>query len=449
MFESKKKIIMCMLIAITAMTLTACSMESNKKVMQKVVNGTPASTSDVKATDTIIGLVKKTDINKSQITIIEPDSGVEAVLNYNAASVITNKFGNEIEGEEVQVGQIFEASYTVGEAEIVTMNVPKDAWEYQDVASFSFDRDAKTLHMAGTKFKYTEATYYIEGDKQIQLMEINEKDKITVRGIGVKVYSVVKTAGHGYIKLTNYSDFKGGTLTIGNGIVVPVTDNMLITVGVGSYRVTISKNKAYASKNVVVKDNQEAVVDFSDFVPDKKNIGKIKFNIDPKGADVYLNGTMVDYTEPIYLNYGKYKLVVSLTGYTTYSGILNVQDEENTINISLIEEDASVSSSSAPTSTPSPSPTSNGNTSSSSDDEAKKVDESHTITVEGPEGAGVYLDNVYQGTAPCTFTKIIGTQTITLSQSGHVSKSYTVNILDNNKDIKLSFSELEEASEDD
>ena len=44
--------------------------------------------------------------------------------------------------------------------------------------------------------------------------------------------------------------------------------------------------------------------------------------------------------------------------------------------------------------------------------------------------------------APCTFTKVIGSQTITLSDSGYVTKSYPVDILDDGKDVKLSFADL-------
>lgn len=50
-----------------------------------------------------------------------------------------------------------------------------------------------------------------------------------------------------------------------------------------------------------------------------------------------------------------------------------------------------------------------------------------------PEGAEVYLDNVYKGIVPCKFTKVIGSQTITLSKSGYVTKSYSVDILDDDK----------------
>ena len=78
----------------------------------------------------------------------------------------------------------------------------------------------------------------------------------------------------------------------------------------------------------------------------------------------------------------------------------------------------------------------------------KKTDSKHTIKVLGPKGAAVYLDNVYQGVAPCEFTKIIGSQTITLSKNGYISKSYSINVLDDGKDAKFDFPELIEESSD-
>jgi hypothetical protein len=75
------------------------------------------------------------------------------------------------------------------------------------------------------------------------------------------------------------------------------------------------------------------------------------------------------------------------------------------------------------------------------------MDSDHTITVSAPEGAEVYLDNVYKGLAPCTFTKIIGSQTITLRKDGYSTKSYSVDILDDDEDVKLSFSDLVASAE--
>ena len=100
---------------------------------------------------------------------------------------------------------------------------------------------------------------------------------------------------------------------MGDKIIVPISDNMLITAGEGTYRLTLSKTGASATKTVTVKADSEVVVDFSDYVPTKKNIGEVTFNVEPEGADVALNGTTIRYDKPVRLNYGKYKVTVSMT----------------------------------------------------------------------------------------------------------------------------------------
>ena len=219
------------------------------------------------------------------------------------------------------------------------------------------------------------------------------------------------------------------------------------TVSCGNYRVTLNKGTAKASKTVSIKNNKESTLDFSDYRKSIKNVGSIKFNIDPIGADLYINGTKIDYSKPISLNYGTYSVSASLNGYSTYNGKLTVAEASKTINISLETSDTASAATSAPQSTASsettePQATAAATSKSKTKTKTKKIDSNHTISVTAPEGAEVYLDNVYKGIVPCKFTKVIGSQTITLSKSGYVTKSYSVDILDDDKNVKLSFSEL-------
>ena len=178
-----------------------------------------------------------------------------------------------------------------------------------------------------------------------------------------------------------------------------------------------------------------------DYVATGRSIGEVTFAIEPDGADLYINNTAVNYDKPISLQYGKYNVTVSLTGYETYTGVLDVEEASKTINIDLIEEVATASDDSSATATPSSSSASDSND-SDSETVTKQIDSDHTITVSAPEGAEVYLDNVYKGLAPCTFTKVIGSQTITLRETGYVTKSYSVDIIDDDKNAKLSFADL-------
>ena len=74
---------------------------------------------------------------------------------------------------------------------------------------------------------------------------------------------------------------------------------------------------------------------------------------------------------------------------------------------------------------------------------AKTTAASHTsgysVKITAPEGAALYVDSVYIGIIPCTFSKTSGNRTITLSQSGYNNVSYTVSIPDTAGDMTYSF----------
>lgn len=393
-------------------------------------------------TQSFTGIITHVDKELKQISVREIDTDVDTTLNYDASAKITDKYKNEIDGDELEQGLIMNTKYSTDDAKLVSMEVPEDAWEYNKVEKFSFDTEECSMEVAGQLYQYSEQTYFgSTDDKKIDMLELSDEDELTVRGIGYKVYSVVRTEGHGYIHLLNYSDFIGGMINVDDDIILPVTKNMLITVSCGTYRVTISKGAAKASKTVTVKEDKESNLDFGDYRKSVKNVGNVRFNVEPQGADLFINGTRIDYSKPIALNYGTYSVTASLNGYNTYTGRLTVAEADKTINISLEpKEDTASAATQSPESTAEPASTATA--APTAKNKTKKIDSKHTISVSAPEGAEVYLDNVYKGVVPCKFTKVIGSQTITLSKTGYVTKSYSIDILDDGKNAKLSFSDL-------
>lgn len=417
----------CCIITLFVSVFTACALTKNRT--QGTTQVSPAA--DVRM---LTGVVIQNNTDSSQLQVRELDSDMISTLTYGASSAITDKFEEERAGEQIELGMILRVTYRAEDGWLVSAEVPEDVWEYRDVQRFGITSDESMMLVAGKKYRYSSMTFFGAGNDTIEPMELHEQDVLTVRGIGIEVYSAVRTSGHGYIRLINYEDFVGGMAEISKSLIVPISENMLITVAEGTYRLTLCRRRAAATKTVTVRTDEETVVDFSDYTVTAKNVGEVTFEIEPDGAELYLNGTAVNYSKPIALSYGKYNVTVSLTGYETYSGVLSVAEASKTIHIDLIEEEATASdSTAAPTVTP-----------DTDDDDTvtKKIDSNHTITVSAPEGAEVYLDNVYKGLAPCTFTKVIGSQTITLSMNGYVTKSYSVDILDDDKNAKFSFAEL-------
>ena len=70
--------------------------------------------------------------------------------------------------------------------------------------------------------------------------------------------------------------------------------------------------------------------------------------------------------------------------------------------------------------------------------------------IECPEESEVYIDGIYVGIAPVTFVKpSAGSHVITLSRNGYITKSYTVYVYGDDRDVTLSFSDLVEDHTDD
>ena len=67
----------------------------------------------------------------------------------------------------------------------------------------------------------------------------------------------------------------------------------------------------------------------------------------------------------------------------------------------------------------------------------------HKVTVSAPVGAAVYVNGTYKGEAPCSFTKMLGSVTVTLTKENCETKSYSIEIPDDSQDISWSFPALE------
>ena len=63
--------------------------------------------------------------------------------------------------------------------------------------------------------------------------------------------------------------------------------------------------------------------------------------------------------------------------------------------------------------------------------------------MDAPEGVEVYLDGNYVGISPCSFRKYSGSHIITLRKSGYETRSYTIQVDKEEKDVSYSFADLE------
>ena len=130
-----------------------------------------------------------------------------------------------------------------------------------------------------------------------------------------------------------------------------------------------------------------------------------------------IDGTEVDYSSPVSLTYGTHRIKLVANNYQEYSEIINVNSAYVTKVIDM---------------------TSSGTSTSTAADNTS----GYKVSITAPKGAVLYVNSEYIGTVPCSFDKSSGKKTITLSQNGYNTVSYTISIANTAGDLTYAFPEM-------
>ena len=265
-------------------------------------------------------------------------------------------------------------------------------------------------------------------------MDINAVDSLCIQGIDHTVYSISIDKGHGYLRLKNDEYFWGGWIEVGQTIIRPIEEDMLLIVPEGKYDVLLSTNGVSATKKVTIKRDKETELDIGDLKKeDLRKFGNLIFAVTPDTASVYIDGELVDITAPVQVEYGIHQMMVKADEYQTVIQYIKVGQENATIQVTMEKDTGDSVSSNTTTTTETEAVSTNGG----------------KITISAPDDVEVYIDGSYIGIAPISFTKTVGVHVITLRQDGYVTKSYTINIEDTTTDETMSFSALVKEEEED
>lgn len=419
---------------------------------------------------TILAVLKAYDSDNKKVTLYDIKEQVTIELSYTGGTDIRDKFDQVILIKQIPIGSILEASYKEGNNKLSGLKISDQAWEYVGVNNISIDFSQKTMKIASNLYKYTDSILVIDDGEAIPVTKLAEQDELTVWGYEETIWSVTVTRGHGTVKLTDYEAFLGAELTIGYESMQQITDGMEITVREGDFNLTVENGKYSATKNITVVRNQLTTVSLSDLGPLAQKQGRVTFEITPKGADLYINKELTDYSDPVELPYGNYQILVSLGGYTSYQGKLAVDTAGKTVRIDLPENTGNSKDTPTVTETDSEggSSVSGGQSNSGPDgnndeedpdianpgekpsdtgsdydeDEDVIIDKNHFIHVQNPTGASVYLDGDFMCIAPGSFQKVIGNHVLTFIKEGYETMSYTIEVADDGVDAYYSFSDL-------
>lgn len=379
------------------------------------------------SSDTAI-LVKKNK-DDGTVTFYNTDKERNYTLSMDGTTRLYNKYGESISLDQLKVGDIVDVTFLKSSKHLTTMRLSVHAWKNENVSRYELDSARSEVIIGEDVFKMPKTTQYFSMGHSIEEMDLNAADVLSFQGIGSQVLSISVEKGHGYLRLENDESFVGGWIEIGQEQIRRISEDMLLVVPEGSYQVNISHRGGGGIKQVMVNRNEETILDIGDLEIPEPQTGTVIFSISPSIAKLYIDGTETDASQPVSLEYGLHQLIVKADGYKSITQYIRVGQASAGVNIEL--ESGTSDKGTAST-------VSGGNVTDTSSGTYK-------VFVDAPEGVEAYLDGNYVGVTPCSFAKVPGAHALTLRKTGYRTRSYTIQVDSEDKDISYSFAALEVA----
>lgn len=424
-------------------------------------------------------VVVEKDEEKSEITFQNMELGKQYTLAFNGATTINDQYSESMSMAQIEEGDLVDITFLKEKKRLNSIQLSTQGWQLTDVSRYTIDELAKQMVIAEDVYKLTEDTVIVSSGKQAEVMDINAADVLKVNGVGHNIYSIVVDKGHGYLRLTNDEYFVGGWIEVGQSVIQQVTEDMLLVVPEGSYEVQISNKGNGGTKKVVINRNEEVELDVGDLKGEEPQFGTVLFTVSPSDAEIYIDGQKVDISQAVTLEYGIHQMMAKADGYDTITQYIKVGQEAAGIDVTMEEseeeeteteteeEQSESESEKAETEESSEAETESSESESESKEEESESSTGNTVSgnssgnttpetsttgnykvyLDTPAGAEAYVDGNYVGVVPCSFKKTSGSHVVTLRLTGYKTRSYTIQLDDEEKDVNYSFSELEKSDE--
>lgn len=341
MKQSGKHWLLALVIFTVFVALSGCGKKDDGPVSMKgYASGVETATEEAtQAEESSLYTVSGVDTTLSTMTFLNIDTGRYEQYSYTDGTIFKDRHGSLISAASMVPGKV--VTLTLRDKDLILEKVEQsaDAWEMDDIGKFSYNEEDKIFTIGDTKYSYDEELQVFSGDAAIELSAVTGQDTLRIQGIDRKVLSVSVTTGHGVIQLVNTQALEGGWLSLNHKNYYKITENMQLEVPEGTYELTVAGNGYGGSTEVAVTRNEQTSVDVDSIKGEDPKYCTLTFAVDVAGALMYIDGSQVDYTQPLQLQYGIHSIQITADGYDTWSKRLYVNSPEAQIEIALSGDD--------------------------------------------------------------------------------------------------------------
>ncbi|MCM1127615.1 MAG: PEGA domain-containing protein [Lachnospiraceae bacterium] len=345
---------------------------------------------------------------------------------YTGATTVQDKYGSPMSMVQLNPGDIADIKYNSELERIGSVALSADAWNHEGISKYNLDIGNGSASVGDEVYSMSGSVKVFSEGRPIEADQIIQQDVLTFRGKGSTILSIVVDQGHGYLDLENEQAVIGGWIEVGQTLISQIAPDMLFVVPEGNYTVRFSGAGIEEVREISIERNKETLLDLGDIEIPQPEKGLVTIVVTPAAAQVFIDENKVDTTYPVRIPVGLHQITAKASGYDTVSEYFEVNGENQTVSLELGEYK-----------------TVSGN-SISKKDETKEA----KITISTPVDAEVYQDNLYMGIAPVTYTKTSGSHTITLRRQGYITRSYNIDVPDDDKDVTYAFPDLDPENSD-
>ena len=345
----KERIVLACMLLIFVIAVTACSFDDDNDVvigkdvlaLNKIEKEQPTDADGLIRISAIITGADEAAKTITAKTILLGDNSdynstqKEYSLKYSGATDIRNAYDTIISASQLGIGQIVNVVYDSGLDRIKSIHIDGDYFEITGLRGVQISKKDHSLTYGNKMYSYGDSVLVFDGDSLINIDALSTYDEITIRGRNNKIYSISKTRGHGYLKLSGYSQFIGGYIEIGDTRVLKVVEDMSIPVTEGTYKVIISNKGVMATRNITIEHDKTVLAEFEEYLKNPSKQGNVEFILSPLYAKLYIDGVKTDYEELVALDYGIHTYTVVCNGYDNVISTFVVDSSYDKIEIIL------------------------------------------------------------------------------------------------------------------
>ncbi|MDE5699222.1 MAG: PEGA domain-containing protein [Lachnospiraceae bacterium] len=490
--------ITALMLVLASFTLTGCA-QSVSQFTALLTNANPSGADEAQDTEpeTTIDELSRSGIYDSEDAAVVVKKDLEAktvqfqnitssrryTLNYDGTTTVYDKNDQALSMEQLKEGSVVTVRFYKPRKALAYVKENPDCTIYNNVRNYSMDLRKGTITIGDELYNISGHVVVVSDGRETDMMEVNQMDVLSVWGYKNMIYGINVEKGHGYLRLQNEDYFVNGWIDVGDSVVRKVAQDMLLVVPEGTHKVTVSNKGSSATQEITFARNEEMAWDLGDVEITVVQKGTVIFTLTPATAKVYIDGREVNVSKPVEIEYGLHQMRITADGYDTVAQYIRVAEPSASVAVELekSEEETTeeVSETSPEKSSDSDSDKKDddeeeeeGTTSKKyqskpsnddddeeeesrekSDDEEEDDEEDkkssvasstgkYKVYIDAPDGAEAYLDGSYVGITPVSFNKVPGSYVVTLRKSGYQTRSYTLQIDEEEKDINYSFTDL-------